>query len=554
MPNNKNSKKTSQKLQLLRERYQSKLPSEMHALQLLAESLGNKNQDLNTLDELRHRLHKLAGSGSTFGLVKLSEEAKQLEQTVNGWLSDGHLPIDEKNQQNFTQAIIALRDTLSQKITTIKSITFNTPSANLPQSKKTVWLLEDDSELAEELSLQLESFGFIVRWFSRASEAEIACQQEQPDLLLLDVILDKENADTTKLLNLLPGLRSLNCPVVFMSAYDDFHSRLRAAQLGAQGYFIKPLDIPRLVSRLVQIFESEHAPSPRVMIIDDDLVLARHYQLTLLEAGMEVKILQHAETLIEEMSAFRPELILLDLHMPGYSGHDLAGIIRQHENWSSVPIVYLSAETDPTLQIEALQRGADDFQTKPISDTQLVASVSVRIERARLLTAQINRDSLTGLLKHASIKEEAELALIRARRSKTPLSLVMLDIDHFKNVNDSYGHAMGDVVISSIAMLLRQQLRQSDIIGRYGGEEFVAVLPDCDIGSAVKIIDKLRLRFSAIRFNYEGKNFSCTFSAGIACSTNFPVENAAALLALADEALYASKRNGRNQVNAKLAP
>ena len=554
MPNNKNSKKTSQKLQLLRERYQSKLPSEMHALQLLAESLGNKNQDLNTLDELRHRLHKLAGSGSTFGLVKLSEEAKQLEQTVNGWLSDGHLPIDEKNQQNFTQAIIALRDTLSQKITTIKSITFNTPSANLPQSKKTVWLLEDDSELAEELSLQLESFGFIVRWFSRASEAEIACQQEQPDLLLLDVILDKENADTTKLLNLLPGLRSLNCPVVFMSAYDDFHSRLRAAQLGAQGYFIKPLDIPRLVSRLVQIFESEHAPSPRVMIIDDDLVLARHYQLTLLEAGMEVKILQHADTLIEEMSAFRPELILLDLHMPGYSGHDLAGIIRQHENWSSVPIVYLSAETDPTLQIEALQRGADDFQTKPISDTQLVASVSVRIERARLLTAQINRDSLTGLLKHASIKEEAELALIRARRSKTPLSLVMLDIDHFKNVNDSYGHAMGDVVISSIAMLLRQQLRQSDIIGRYGGEEFVAVLPDCDIGSAVKIIDKLRLRFSAIRFNYEGKNFSCTFSAGIACSTNFPVENAAALLALADEALYASKRNGRNQVNAKLAP
>ena len=554
MPNNKNSKKTSQKLQLLRERYQSKLPSEMHTLQLLAESLGNKNQDLNTLDELRHRLHKLAGSGSTFGLVKLSEEAKQLEQTVNGWLSDGHLPIDEKNQQSFTQAIIALRDTLSQKITTLRQITFNTLSANLPQSKKTVWLIEDDSELAEELSLQLESFGFIVRWFSRASEAEIACQQEQPDLLLLDVILDKENADTTKLLNLLPGLRSLNCPVVFMSAYDDFHSRLRAAQLGAQGYFIKPLDIPRLVSRLVQIFESEHAPSPRVMIIDDDLVLARHYQLTLLEAGMEVKILQHAETLIEEMSAFRPELILLDLHMPGYSGHDLAGIIRQHENWSSVPIVYLSAETDPTLQIEALQRGADDFQTKPISDTQLVASVSVRVERARLLTAQINRDSLTGLLKHASIKEEAELALIRARRSKTPVSLVMLDIDHFKNVNDSYGHAMGDVVISSIAMLLRQQLRQSDIIGRYGGEEFVAVLPDCDIDSAVKIIDKLRLRFSAIRFNHEGKNFCCTFSAGIACSTSFPKKNAAALLALADEALYVAKRGGRNQVSAKLAP
>src|SRR5690554_256123 len=554
MPNNKNTYTTEQKLQLLRENYQSKLPSEMLILQTLAESLGHEEQDRNTLDELRHRLHKLAGSGSTFGLVELSEQAKKLELEVNAWLNNTALAINEEAQKSFLQAVIALQDTLDQKVTPHAPIVYNAMGASSKQDKKTVWLIEDDSNLAKELSLQLESFGFIVKWFSLAADAEHASHNEQPDLLLLDVILAKENIDTTELLSLLPGLRELRCPVVFISAHDDFHSRLRAAQLGAQGYFIKPLDIPHLVNRLVQILEQEQAEPPRVMIIDDDITLARHYQLTLLGAGMEVKILQRPETLIEEISAFRPELILMDLHMPDYSGHDLAGVIRQHENWSNIPIVYLSAETDPALQIQALERGADDFQTKPISDIQLIASVTVRVERARLLTAQINRDSLTGLLKHASIKEEAELALIRSRRSQTPVAIVMLNIDHFKRVNDNYGHAMGDVVISSLAMLLRQQLRQSDIIGRYGGEEFVAVLVDCDVDSALQIINKLRLHFSSLRFTHGGTEFSCTFSAGIACSTDFPNENAVALIALADEALYTSKRNGRNQVNAKLAP
>lgn len=197
-----------------------------------------------------------------------------------------------------------------------------------------------------------------------------------------------------------------------------------------------------------------------------------------------------------------------------------------------------------------MERGADDFLTKPISDLQLVAAVRARIARARQLEEQISRDSLTGLLKHASIKEAVELEVKRAQRLAKPVTLAMLDIDHFKAVNDNYGHAMGDVVIAAVATLLRQRLRQSDIIGRYGGEEFVAVLPDCDLENARLLLDDIRQRFSSLLYSHEGQSFSCTISVGLACSAQYPDSHGAELLVTADEALYRAKRGGRNQVQA----
>lgn len=240
----------------------------------------------------------------------------------------------------------------------------------------------------------------------------------------------------------------------------------------------------------------------------------------------------------------------MDVHMPGFSGPDLAGVIRQHDNWSNLPIAYLSGETDLDRQIEAMNRGADDFLIKPISDVQLVAAVRIRIARGRHLNDLVNRDSLTGLLKHASVKEAAAAEVSRARRSAKPISLVMLDIDHFKRVNDTYGHAVGDVVIASVAMLLRQRLRQSDIVGRYGGEEFVAVLPECDAAQAQRMMEDIRQRFASLRFSHDGEDFSCTLSAGLACSGDHPDSDGAALLVAADEVLYVAKRSGRNQVRA----
>jgi diguanylate cyclase (GGDEF)-like protein len=241
-------------------------------------------------------------------------------------------------------------------------------------------------------------------------------------------------------------------------------------------------------------------------------------------------------------------MILMDMHMPGYSGPELATIIRHHTEWIGLPIVYLSAETDIAQQLQAMKRGADDFITKPISDAHLVSAVKIRAARSRQLADLASKDSLTGLLKHALIKESLALELARAQRNSKPISIAMIDIDLFKSVNDTYGHAVGDRVIVALAHLLKQRLRKTDIIGRYGGEEFVAILPECDLKTAKRLINDIRQRFSAISFQHEGKEFTSTLSAGIASNLLPFTLNSSELLVSADEALYLAKHSGRNQV------
>ena len=194
-------------------------------------------------------------------------------------------------------------------------------------------------------------------------------------------------------------------------------------------------------------------------------------------------------------------------------------------------------------------RGGDDFINKPVSDDYLIKTCRNRVRRQRDMLQAISLDGLTGLLRHASIKDALETELQGASRSGNPLSVVMLDIDHFKQVNDTYGHALGDIVISTVGTLLSQHFRRSDRLGRYGGEEFVAVLPNCDADTAWTLMDKLRQAFAEISFVDRDTSFACTLSAGIADTATFPGALGEELLEHADAALYSSKRAGRNCVS-----
>ena len=159
----------------------------------------------------------------------------------------------------------------------------------------------------------------------------------------------------------------------------------------------------------------------------------------------------------------------------------------------------------------------------------------------------ITKDGLTGLLTHSNIKEMAEYELSRSKRTAITQSFAMLDIDHFKSVNDTYGHAVGDTVIASLATLLKQRLRTTDLIGRYGGEEFLVVLPECEIDEAVILLEKIRILFSEIEFHKDEQTFSCTISIGVASTSQFLSCESDELINSADQALYKAKRSGRNK-------
>jgi diguanylate cyclase (GGDEF)-like protein len=547
MTSDKQGQALARQISRLRSGYIARLPDELRVLHDLAVQLKGDERDRQPLTELHHGLHRITGTAGTFGCNALSAATRNLEQQLKNWLAADLSSIDAESRLLFTDELAALAGFVPSAA---QPTDFVPDKTSAPPRAETalVWLVESDDETRNRLAQLLDSFNYAVQSFEDLEEADRAARAAQPDLLIMELNPEQAGAQETQTLPRYPALARLESPVLFTSTRDDFNSRVQAARLGAAALFIKPVDGHRLVSQLSQIQEQRRAPPKRVLIVEDDPDLAEHMRLILLSAGMQTEVLSHPRDIIKVLARFRPELVLMDVYMPDYSGPDLAGVIRQYEDYTHLPIVYLSAEVDMEQQILAMKRGADDFLTKPISDIQLVATANARIARARELERQITKDSLTGLLKHASIKQAAEHEARRARRTGRPVTMAMLDIDHFKTVNDSHGHACGDQVIVALATLLRQRLRHSDIVGRYGGEEFVALLPECHADNAFLLLDEIRERFASLRFNHDGQEFHCTLSAGFACSQAAPLDDGAALLIAADEALYVAKRNGRNQV------
>tara|TARA_R110000796_G_scaffold252147_1_gene385376 strand:- start:6286 stop:7221 length:936 start_codon:yes stop_codon:yes gene_type:complete len=303
-----------------------------------------------------------------------------------------------------------------------------------------------------------------------------------------------------------------------------------------------------LASYMAQLIKTKDTLPERVMIVEDDEELAQHLQRVLEEADMHVTVLNRADALFEAMHDVNPELLLMDLWLPDVTGTEMAALLRQVEQWSQVPIVYLSSQSNSELRDQALLKGGDAFLEKPIDPDLLVNLCRSRVKQRRKLEDTQNRDSLTGLLKHASIKEALDYQWQLTQRKPQPFSVVMLDIDHFKAVNDTYGHAMGDVVIAAVGTLLRQRFRSTDRLGRYGGEEFTLVLVDCTADHAERMVNNLREDFAAIQFAGGGNPFSCTLSAGVVDNLHFPDDSAESLLNRADQALYQAKKSGRNRV------
>jgi diguanylate cyclase (GGDEF)-like protein len=322
--------------------------------------------------------------------------------------------------------------------------------------------------------------------------------------------------------------------------------RLLAVRRGAEAYFEKPVAAGAVVERLDGLITARAVAPYRILVVVDDTLLARLYVRTLEHAGMIAAAATDPMRVLELMSDFQPDLILMDLQMPGCNGAELAAVIRLDPSRFSIPIVFLSSEDLRDRRLAALRRGGDDFLVKPIPLDQLVGEVAVRAERARTVSSFMLRDGLTGLYNHATLRSLLDVELARATRGQKPASFAMVDVDHFKQVNDTHGHPAGDRVLRALAQHLSQRLRKTDVIGRYGGEEFAIVLADAGACDAERLLEGIRSSFGAREHTAEGRAFHVTLSIGVSC---FPaLRESQRLVDVADRALYAAKRAGRNRV------
>ena len=529
-------------LAALRDAYAASLPARLDELEALYRALC-AGAGMQSLALLHAAAHKLAGSGGTFGFDGVGGAARRLEHMLRGWLTTAQVP--DTTELLSLEPVLAEIRVQSQRQTVSDKVVSRQPAPESTKDKLLVGIVEDDADLVRELETVLTSFGYRSQIHTSLDAARASVSADRPDVWVLDLGLPEGSLAGADLAMLLKG-RPVPPAVAFISARGDFQARLAAARAGGSGYFIKPLDNTSLVDWIDRATH-RHKESPySVLIVDDDIELAGYHATLLRATGMLVTLEHNPHHVMEALSRATPDLILMDLHMPGCSGLDVAAVIRQQESYLGLPIVYLSSESDVAQQQVAMQVGADDFLMKPITPERLVAAVRQRAERARRLNLLMSTDSLTGLLKHVKLKEQLAIELMRARRNQTPLAFVMLDMDHFKHINDTYGHLSGDRVIKSLAHLLKQRLRRSDSIGRYGGEEFAAILPGCGLAGARDVVEDIRHRFADLRFGQSNAEFSVTLSAGIA---TFPdIDDAEAVIRAADKALYAAKQGGRNRV------
>jgi len=496
---------------------------------------------INDLADAAEKLNRFA---TRFEMSRQQTAAKEIIKLIKSRNPDDLFP--SECQSSIELVIQELNECTLRKSDTNISAPNNSSSSPRTFLRTPIYLALNNTEYANRIINQLEFFGFRSINFNNVNEFIHAAKQDKPETIVADVDFGGGDLSGIDAVKEIQDSHDITIPTIYVSdRKDDIETRLKASRTGGEEFFYQAIDPGQLIEKIEQYTHSNIQDPYRILVVDDSKAQAKYIENILLKAGMIPHIVIDPMKVLLALADFQPEIIIMDMYMPGCTGMELARVIRQQDKFHSVPIIYLSAEDDVNKQLHAMSLGGDDFLTKPINPKHLIATLQNRGRRARSLLALMIRDSLTGLFNHTHTLYLLELEINKAEQSKLPICFAMLDIDYFKKINDNYGHPIGDRVLKSLSLFLKQRLRKTDHIGRYGGEEFAIVLPNTTERDAKTIINEIRERFAELPQPAGSGTFNVTFSCGIALSKG---ENAQSLCEKADQALYDAKRNGRNTV------
>ena len=310
---------------------------------------------------------------------------------------------------------------------------------------------------------------------------------------------------------------------------------------------------------------AEGSAPRRILIVDDHEDNVEVIRARLEARGYQIQSASDGQEALEQVRHAPPDLILLDVMMPRIDGMEVVRRIKSDESLPFIPIIMQTALDTVQHKVEGLDAGADDYVTKPINFAELEARVKsmLRIKMLQDELARANQDleraneelrrmavtdALTGLHNRRHVEELLHEMFEHSIRLHEPLACTMFDLDHFKSVNDTYGHQAGDAVLQQLAGILKASAREIDRVGRYGGEEFIVLLPGTVLDAAVTFAERARQQVESHTFTFEGGSLRRTMSCGVAAFPHPRIEHREALVKAADDALYVAKELGRNRV------
>lgn len=289
---------------------------------------------------------------------------------------------------------------------------------------------------------------------------------------------------------------------------------------------------------------------PLILIVEDSSVNGKLCERLLNKNGYNTAVCTDGETAIEFVNTHSPDLILLDIVMPGIDGYEFCRVMKNNPAVKHTPIIFLSAMDDEKSIIKGFDNGAVDFITKPFRHRELLARTKTHVElkraKEKLLRMAIT-DELTGLVNRRYFMGRLLHEYERTKRYESVFTVLMIDLDYFKSINDTHGHQAGDSVLRAVSDSMKLSLRLSDIIGRIGGEEFAVILPETEVNAAMVIGDRLRKRVEALDIIHKDNTLKITISIGASHSSkdDLSIDD---VIQRSDAALYRAKESGRNRI------
>lgn len=523
----------SSALAALWERFRGTMDERVDAVERASAALRQGGLDAETRRHAEREAHKLAGAVGTFGFAEGSRLAREAED-----LLEGDQPLGGEQAGRLAELVAALRAELARPV--------GAPASSAPvhpgPAAPLVLLVDADSALAARLEAEARQRGLRAVRATTLAEARAQIAAARPDVALLDLALEDEGG-----LQLLDLLADLDPPVpaVVLTERHGFQDRVEVARRGGRAFLIKPAAPEAVLDAVAGALRQPELQST-VLAVDDDRSVLGSITAHLAPRGVRVEALADPHRFWEVLDAISPDVVVLDVDMPGVNGLELCRVLRNDPRWRSVPVLFLTARSDPDTVAGVFAAGADDYVSKPILGPELVHRIANRLERVRLMRHLADTDALTGVANRRRATEQLDQLLRIAARQARAVSVALIDLDHFKRVNDERGHAAGDEVLRRVARVLCGHFRVEDVVARWGGEEFVVGLFGMEKHDGVKRLDLLRERLRAERFGGPEAEFSVTVSAGIA---QYPADGRSvdALLQAADTALYRAKHAGRDQ-------
>ncbi len=295
----------------------------------------------------------------------------------------------------------------------------------------------------------------------------------------------------------------------------------------------------------------------RILVVDDSPIVLKIVERLLTQRGYSVMVAKNGHEALQIFNTSTFSLVILDVNLPDIDGFEVGRQMHTQDPEVFLPIVYFSANAERASKVQGLQQGGSVYITKPFHDDEFVAQVESLLkikdlqdnlsQKNRLLEEMCRRDSLTSLYNHSYFQEITDHEFKRSQRYGHDLACALVDIDFFKDVNDSFGHPTGDRVLAELAELMLANVRDVDIVARYGGEEFALLLPMTNIRYAKMVAERIRQAAAERIFDGEKRKLKITLSIGIAALRTHEPSSPAALIEFADQALYAAKHNGKNR-------